>query len=106
MRHKILISARAWSHLDELYSYLRGKAGPEIADSFLGGVQQSILGLADFPFLGKRRSSGRIPGLYTISHKSRTVIAYTVDERAMTVIVLGVYYGGRDYETDLDISND
>ena len=31
-------------------------------------------------------------------HKGRTVIAYAVDDRAQTVSIVGVFYGGQNHE--------
>lgn len=57
-------------------------------------------GLALFPLRGAPREDIR-PGLRVTHHKGRTLIAYAVDEDARTVSVLGIFYGGRDYEAVL-----
>ena len=41
------------------------------------------------------------PGLRVTHHKGRTLIAYAVDEDSRTVSVLGIFYGGQDYEAAL-----
>lgn len=41
------------------------------------------------------------PGLRVTHHKGRTLIAYAVDEDTRTVSVLGIFYGGQDYEAVL-----
>jgi plasmid stabilization system protein ParE len=41
------------------------------------------------------------PGLRVTHHKGRTLIAYAVDEGTRTVSVLGIFYGGQDYEAAL-----
>ncbi len=41
------------------------------------------------------------PGLRVSNCERRTVIAFEVDEAAAQVAILGVFYGGRDYETAL-----
>ena len=38
------------------------------------------------------------PGLRVTHHKGRTLIAYAVDEDTRTVLILGIFYGGQDYE--------
>ena len=40
------------------------------------------------------------PGLRVINYKKRTIIAYTV--AADLVSILGVFYGGRNYETIIE----
>jgi toxin ParE1/3/4 len=41
------------------------------------------------------------PGLRITNYKRRAVIAFEVNEGNNTVAILGVYYGGRDYESAL-----
>ena len=57
-------------------------------------------GLALFPLRGVPREDIR-PGLRVTHHKGRALIAYAVDEAARTVSVLGIFYGGQDYEAVL-----
>ena len=54
-------------------------------------------GLALFPLRGVPRDDIR-PGLRVTHHNGRTVIAYATDADARTVSILGVFYGGQDYE--------
>lgn len=51
-----------------------------------------------FPHRGTRRDDIR-PGLRITNYKGRTVIAFDVD--AELVSIIGVFYGGQDYETAL-----
>ncbi len=57
-------------------------------------------GLAIFPLRGVPREDIR-PGLRVTHHKGRTLIAYAVDEVARTVSVIGIFYGGQDYDEAL-----
>ncbi len=57
-------------------------------------------GLALFPRRGVPREDIR-PGLRVTHHKGRTLIAYAVDESTRTVSVVGIFYGGQDYEEAL-----
>ena len=43
-----------------------------------------------------------MPGLRITNHRGRAVIAFMVDERLRTVSVIGVFYGGQDYESVLE----
>ena len=54
-------------------------------------------GLALFPLRGVPREDIR-PGLRVTHHKGRTLIAYAVDEDTRAVLILGIFYGGQDYE--------
>jgi toxin ParE1/3/4 len=57
-------------------------------------------GLAVFPLRGVPREDIR-PGLRVTHHMGRTLIAYAVDEDTRTVSVLGIFYGGQNYEAVL-----
>ena len=59
-------------------------------------------GLALFPLRGVPREDIR-PGLRVTHHNGRTLIAYAVDESTRTVSVLGIFYGGQDYEAALSV---
>lgn len=57
-------------------------------------------GLALFPLRGVPREDIR-PGLRVTHHNGRTLIAYAVNDDTRTVSVLGIFYGGQDYEAVL-----
>ena len=57
-------------------------------------------GLTTVPHRGTRRDDTR-SGLRTTNYESRAVIAFAVDDAAMLVTIIGVYYGGQDYESIL-----
>jgi hypothetical protein len=42
-----------------------------------------------------------MPGLRINHYRGRAVIAFLVDSDAETVSIVGVFYGGQDYETAL-----
>jgi toxin ParE1/3/4 len=59
--------------------------------------------LQTFPRRGIRRDDIR-PGLRITNYKKRAVIAFDVD--AEMVSIIGVFYGGQDYETVLQADLD
>lgn len=61
-------------------------------------------GLAVFPHRGTMRDDIR-PGLRTSSYKKRAVIATYVDDETQQITILGVFYGGQDYDTILSGSD-
>jgi toxin ParE1/3/4 len=62
-----------------------------------------LRGLATFPEQGTARDDIH-PGLRTTGFRGRVVIAFaTIDG---TLVILGIYYGGRDYETVLTEQSD
>lgn len=57
-------------------------------------------GLAIFPLRGVSREDIR-PGLRVTHHRGSTVIAYAVEHDTRLVSILGVLYGGQDFERAL-----
>lgn len=99
MNRKIAYSPSARGQLSDLYVWLAKESGsPEQANNYISAILDYCDALADFPMVGSARSDLR-PGLRTIGFRRRAVIAFAVDENAITVH--GVYYGGQDYEPPL-----
>lgn len=97
MNYRVIFSSVAGSQTDDLYAYLAERAGEPIAESYVGGIQALCLGLADFPNRGAPRDHPAVPDLRIIVYKGNVTIAYTVDEAAGMVTILGIFYGGQDY---------
>jgi toxin ParE1/3/4 len=97
----VAFSPEALEQLAEIVDYIAGKAAPDIADRYASAIISHCEGLQNFPHgRGTRRDDIR-PGLRTTNYKGRTVIAFDVDDAAGTVSIIGIFYGGRDYETSL-----
>jgi plasmid stabilization system protein ParE len=98
MAHLVLFAPEAEAQLTELYRYIAAAASPEIAARYTDEIVAFCEGLRTFPIRGTRRDDVR-PGLRTIGYKRRVVIAFEVD--AERVNIIGVFYGGQDYESAL-----
>lgn len=98
MTYRVVFAPEAEDQLDELYRYIAGQATAEIADRYVGRVIDYCEGLAEYPIRGTARDDIR-PGVRTTSYKKRTVIAFAVRENL--VLILGIFHGGRDYESIL-----
>jgi len=96
MAYTVVFSAAAGIQLSELYSYLADHAGETLAESFVGGITTYCQSFATFPHRGTKRDDV-LQGLRTTGYKRRVTIAFTVDETAKSVVVHGIFYGGRDY---------
>jgi plasmid stabilization system protein ParE len=59
-----------------------------------------VKGSRYFPHRGTRRGDIR-PGLRLTNYKGNAIVAFSVDDVSRTVAILGVYYGGQDYESAL-----
>lgn len=98
MTLRILYAPHAVAQLEALYSYVAENSGPKRADAFVGAIVDYCDGFETFPRRGVRRDDIR-PGLHIIGFRRRVTIAFTVDEEVVTI--LGVFYGGQDFETAL-----
>ncbi len=95
MSYIVVFSPEAEAQLVELYGYIAAEASPEIAARFTDGIVTYCESLSTFPNRGNRRDDIR-PGLRVTSYRKRVAIAFNVDEERVNII--GVFYGGQDYE--------
>ena len=77
-----------------------GRQRRTIADRFTGAIVDYCEKLETFPHRGTRRDDLR-PGLRTIGFRRRVTIAFAVEADAVTII--GIFYGGQDFEAALQI---
>lgn len=98
MQYTVVFTPEAQEQLADLYRYIATAASPEIADRYTSAIVTYCEGLQTFPHRGARRDDVR-PGLRITNYKKRTVIAFDVDSERVSII--GVFYGGQDYETVL-----
>jgi len=97
-QYTVIFTPEAQEQLVALYRYIAATASPEIAAHYTSAIVAYCEGLQTFPHRGTRRDDVR-PGLCITNYKKRTVIAFDVD--AELVSIIGVFYGGQDYETVL-----
>ena len=97
-QYTVIFTPEAQDQLAELYRYIAVAASPEIAQRYTNAIITYCEGLHTFPLRGTCRDDIRL-GLRITNYKKRTVIAFDVD--AELVSIIGVFYGGQDYETDL-----
>ena len=98
MSHRVVFSPEAQEQLAELYRYIAEAASPDIAARYTEAIVSYCESLRTLPYRGTMRDDVR-PGLRITNHKKRAVIAFGVD--AEVVSIIGVFYGGQDYETIL-----
>jgi toxin ParE1/3/4 len=105
MRYVVDFAPEAEEQLDTLYDYIADNASPPMAARYIEAIVAACESLGEFPHRGTRRDDVR-PGLRTTHYRRRAVIAFAIDELAVRVTILGVYYGGRDYEGDLRVDDE
>ena len=96
MPYRIVLTPEARDQLDQLYTYISAAADVEIASRFVNRIIDHIAGLEEFPKRGTARDD-ICGGLRTLSWRRRVTIAFVVEE--VDVVVIGIFYGGRDFET-------
>jgi plasmid stabilization system protein ParE len=95
MSYRVVFTPEAEEQLAALYHYIAETASPDIAAQYTEAIICYCEDLCTFPYRGTMRSDIR-PGLRVTHYKKRAVIAFTVDSERVSII--GVFYGGRDYE--------
>jgi len=100
MSYAVVFAPEAEDQLADLYLYIATEASPATAQRYTEAIVSCCEGLAIFPHRGTPREDIR-PGMRMTNYKGRTVIAFAVDEAVRQVSILGVFYGGQDYETAL-----
>jgi plasmid stabilization system protein ParE len=99
MAYRIVVTREARDQLDNLHSYISTAADMATASKFTDGIIHHIAGLTEFPERGTPRDDLR-PGLRTLAWRRRVTIAFVVEEAE--VVIIGVFYGGRDFESFLE----
>lgn len=99
MSFSVVFTPEAQDQLVELYRYIADAASSEVAARYTDAIVTFCEDLAAFPHRGTARDDIR-PGLRTVGFRRRVIIAFAVLDRA--VVVIGVFYGGRDYEAILN----
>ena len=98
MSYRVVFSPEAAEQLADLYVYIAAAASPDIAARYTDAIVSYCESLHTFPHRGTMRDDVR-PGLRITDNRKRAVIAFDVD--AEQVSIIGVFYGGQDYETVL-----
>ena len=98
MNYCVVFSPEALEQLAELYHYIAQAASPGVAAEYTEAIVSYCESLRTFPLRGTPREDVR-PGLRITNYRKRTIIAFAVD--AQVVSIIGIFYGGQDYESIL-----
>lgn len=96
--HQLIVSPRVIAKLTLQKAYIADQAGPIVAERYIAGLFDYLENLATFPERGHPLPE-IIPGLRMIGYGRSANIAVVVERPC--VYVVGVYFGGEDYETAL-----
>ncbi|VVQ26457.1 type II toxin-antitoxin system RelE/ParE family toxin [Pseudomonas fluorescens] len=103
MAYTVEFAPEALEQLAALYRYIATAASPEIAQRYTDAIVTHCEELRTFPHRGSQREDIR-PGLRITNYRKRAVIAFAVDGKQVSI--LGVFYGGQDFETALQFELD
>ncbi|MDR2213321.1 MAG: type II toxin-antitoxin system RelE/ParE family toxin [Pseudomonadales bacterium] len=98
MNYPVYFSARARRQIDELEDHIAATGSPIAAARYIDAIVSYCQSLQTFPRRGTRRDDLR-PGVRTLGFRRRVTILFEVTDDAVNI--LGIYYGGQDYEADL-----
>ncbi len=98
MSYTVRFSPEALRQLDELEAHIAEVASGAVSARYIDSIVDYCENLRTFPQRGTRRDDIR-PGLRTLGYRRRLTIAFEVAEN--TVDIIGVFYGGQDYEAAL-----
>ncbi len=97
-RYTIILSQEARAQLVEIYRYIATEASPQTAARYTDAIVAHCESFATFPHRGSSRDDVR-PGLRITHYRRRVVIAFDIEDRRVNII--GVYYGGPNFEDAL-----
>ena len=98
MIYRVVFSPEAQQQLLNLYRYIAKAASPNVARRYTEAIVSYCETLHRFPLRGTRRDDIR-PGLRITHYRKRAVIAFDVANDLVSI--LGVFYGGQDYDSFL-----
>ena len=98
MAYDVEFAPEALDQLAALYRYIAQAATPETARRYTDAIISHCEELRTFPHRGNQRDDVRA-GLRITHYRKRAVIAFAVV--AKQVSILGIFYGGQDFETAL-----
>lgn len=101
--YTVVFSPEAEEQLANLYRYIAEHGSPDIAFRYTSAIVEYCEQMEQVPLRGTRRDDIR-PGLRITHYKGRAVIAFAVE--AERVSIIGVFYGGQDYESVLQPSQE
>ena len=97
-KYSVHFTPDAIKDLEDIYEYIAEQSGfPERAWAFVGRLHKQCLTLETAPFRGHARDD-LMKDLRITPLEKNTVAAFMIDEQKSFVLVLNVFYGGRDYE--------
>ena len=103
-KYQVCFTPEASDQLVELYQYISEHGSPVTAETYTSAIVTYCEDLHTFPHRGTKRNDV-LPGLRITNYRKTAVIAFSVSEEQKLVTILGVFYGGQNYEELLSNDN-
>lgn len=100
--YRVAFRREALLQLEELYDYIADSGSPRHATRYTESIVGFSEELGTFPRRGTVRDDIR-PGMRTIGYGTRVIVAFAILDGVMAI--LGIFYGGCDFETILTTSD-
>lgn len=100
MTFTVIFAPEAIDRLDAIERYIADAGAPVAGADYVDAIVAFCQSLASLPLRGTRRDD-LLPGLRITNYRGNAVVAFVVNETAKTVGIVGVFYGGQDYEAIL-----
>ena len=96
-RYTVTFDRDAVADLSEIRDYIAKARDREFANAFIDRIVSYCESFARLPHRGTKRDKVR-PGLRTVGWRRTVTVAFQVSDADRTVVVLGIFYRGRDVE--------
>ena len=94
----VVFTGAAEADLLAIYDYIAERADASTAFGYITRIEDYCLGFTTAPQRGARREDlGR--GVRTVGFERSASILFQVDAKGRKVVILGVYYRGRNFES-------
>lgn len=97
MSYAVQFAPEAQDQLIAIEQHIIEVGSPVTAARYVDAIIADCERLAIFPLRGRRRDDLML-GMHTTHYRGSVVIAYLVDADAEVVSIIGIFYGGQDYE--------
>lgn len=100
MSYTVRFAPQALAQLDAIETYIAHAGSPRTAARYVDAIVAYCESLTTFPQRGIQRDD-LLPGLRITNYRHNAVIAFMVEPDIEAVSIIGVFYGGQDYESVL-----
>lgn len=99
--YNVSFSPEAESQLISLYEYISVNSSKLIAENYTNAIVAFCESMSIFPHRGILRNDIR-PDLRITNYKKKVTIAFYIDEDREIIYIVGIFYGGQNYDTFLE----